>query len=255
MYSFRGRQHWKPQPWLFPTGVVMMSVHCCVSCFVFFLGLEADTYNVSTAAAANPGVWTWRIGQNDNIDEDELERGTNYVLILRDPSGDCPSEAGWVDCQLQSRAFKIKSNITTTSTLSPTSSTTLQSSMPSTTAVSPTSSAVGLSTSAKAAIGVGAGVGGPLLVGLGVAAAIYFIKRSQRRRAQKQMLQSSPTNTSHAAPEVFQVGVHHQPRQGGYSQMYKPLFGPPRSPGELPAEPSAEPICYEMDVGSAQARC
>lgn len=217
-----------------------------------------DDVGALLSAAANPGVWTWRIGQNDNINEDELRKGTNYVLILRDPSGNCPSDTGWVDCQLQSRGFKIRSNITTTSTSSTTSSTSPPSFTSSTTSLQPSISsttdvsALGLSTGAKVGIGVGAGLGG-LLVGLGIGVAILCIKRSQRKKVQKQTIQHSPTNTSHAAPEVFQVGVHHQPQQGGYANMYKPPpLITPQEPRELPAESYTAPTSYEMDVGSPQ---
>jgi hypothetical protein len=125
----------------------------------------------------------------------------NFVLLIRDPSGETTDGGGFVNGQLSSRAFIIESNETTTSTTSSsTSSTTTEppsnTSPPPAATTSPEPSesgaAGGLSTPAKA--GIGAGVGTAALVTL--AAGVWLGLRHRRKVKARSTTQPHPQMSS-----------------------------------------------------------
>lgn len=211
------------------------------------------------ADAANPGVYTWTVGQNDNINDSELQKGSNFVLALRDPSGQVKDGGGFVNGQLQSRAFKIQSNVTTTTTTTSTTSSST-STMPTNATSAPTVTTsllkthTGLSTAAKAGIGVGSAVGGIVLVAIGVGATMLCVKRSHRGKDDQRMLQSSPPN-AHTAPEVVQPAYGHELHtRSDHVYQYKPL-AERAQPSELHSNTrlGTEQVYHELGATDSQA--
>jgi hypothetical protein len=146
---------------------------------------------ITPADELNTGTFEWTIGENDNIDDEVIKESPNFVLLIRDPSGQTTDGGGFVNGQLSSRAFIIKSNQTASSTTSQSAASTTAESLPTNSPpASPTSSepseenAVGgLSTGAKA--GIGAGVGAAALIA--IVAGIWLGVRRWRGARQKRV--------------------------------------------------------------------
>ncbi|KAJ9663790.1 hypothetical protein H2201_005511 [Coniosporium apollinis] len=118
----------------------------------------------------NPAFYTWTIGANDGIDEDELSISPNFCFQLHDPTGEATSTdnpKGFINHTLTSRGFVIKSNLT-----SPSASPTVSASPRPTSTSTP-----GLGMEDKISISIG------VVGGVAVIAALLWYFRFRRRRA------------------------------------------------------------------------
>jgi hypothetical protein len=181
----------------------------------------------------NTGSYNWTVGLNDNVDDSTISSSQNFVFVIEDPSGTASGD-GYVDGALSSRAFIIKSNDTTTTTSSTSSTTT----SPSTTTAAFQASATqtessttseGLSTGAKAGIGIGAAIGGLLLLSLG-----FFLFRKLKSKPSPQDLAADLT------PDEFPPTYGSDAAVGGeksLQHLQQPLLlsDDSRHVGELPA--------------------
>lgn len=182
-----------------------------------------------TADASNQGNFTWTIGQSDNVNNDLVTKDANYVLVLNDPSGQTGTGNGWVNNQLQSRAFKLNPIVISSSTSSSSSTTSTSSSstsmtVPTSTTSTPSSTASSssdLSPGAKAGIGVGAALGAIALIALAVGATLYCVRRKRRNAATE----------VDARPAMAQDPSYHDDPHKQYS--YAQTYEAPVPPSEL----------------------
>ena len=184
--------------------------------------------NNPQANATNQNSIVWTIGENDNINAQLLSGSSNYVLVL----GDATEQTGVGNELLASRGFVIDTTDSSSPSLvspsfsfSPPSSSssaastssTPRISEPTTAASTPPSSAssaasaTGLSTSAKAGIGVGAAACGLSLLALGAFAANRLTQRKQQNREEVQQ--------QHAAVPSSDKYAYYPPAEHPYIEV------------------------------------
>jgi hypothetical protein len=168
------------------------------------LSPEADIFLTTLADALNVGVYTWTIGETDNINDEQISNNSNFVLEITDPSGKTGTGNGFIDGTLQSRGFRIKSGVTPSSSSISSSSTS-------------SISASGLSKGAKAGIGIGVFIGAVALIAIGAGLATFFTRRrnSQKNSRAGIALSSADPIEESSRPEVPQTAP-----VSPYSAMY-----------------------------------
>jgi hypothetical protein len=162
------------------------------------------------------------VGKNDNIDvaaiSPPLEH--SFVFMIRDPTGVINSTYtgnGYANGRLNSRGFLIINSAQSSSSSSSSSSSATSNTSPSSTTdtsaksstpvssspASPASSGGnGLNQAEKIGIGVGAGVGGLLLIALSVLATMFFMRSWRRHRDDQVQHQDGQMDKTASAVEA-----------------------------------------------------
>ncbi|KAI9857210.1 MAG: hypothetical protein M1813_008572 [Trichoglossum hirsutum] len=205
--------------------------------------------------ALNPGLYTWTIGQNDNINLEEISKSPNFVLRIKDPAGKAGSANNFINNVLSSRGFRINPNVTSSSSTKSAATKSAATTSAATTSVSiaalsttatstPTSapSTGGLGAGAKAGIGIGVVIGGLALIASGAYLAVTFIRRKRGDDYGSAASSSPPPppppppppladtkydGTAHLPPYALPTGhISPTPPYGGVtSELEVPIYG------------------------------